>query len=145
MAGPPGAWTLTGNTRSDLIAGNVATGTGYKVALVTSTSNISTTSTTWANVTSEVSNANGYTTGGVAVTLSDTGTTSVAVYFATNPSWVASGSGITAEWAVLYKTSGDVIAFCLLDDTPASVSVAPGNSLTIKSDNTSSNPIFTLA
>ena len=71
-----GPWILTNTTRSDIIAGNSATGSGYKVALVTSSSNISTSSTTWAGVTNEVANGNGYTTGGVAVTLAATGTTS---------------------------------------------------------------------
>ncbi|QXG07384.1 hypothetical protein RitSun_28 [Mycobacterium phage RitSun] len=116
----------------------------WKVALVTSSSNIGASSTTWAGVTGEVSNGNGYTTGGVSVTLTLTGTTSVAVSFATNPVWTASGSGITARWAVLYEVSGNVLAYVLLDATPADVSVASGNTLTIDSDGTPS-PIFTLA
>jgi hypothetical protein len=141
----PGPWTLTNTARTDIIAGNSAIGTGYKVALVTSTSNISTASTTYAALTNEVSNANGYTTGGVAVTLADTGTTSVALYFSVNPSWVASGSGIVARTAVLYKIGGNIIAFSVLDSTPADVTVSTGNTLTIKSDNTASNPVYTLA
>lgn len=116
----------------------------WKVALVTSSSNIGASSTTWAGVTGEVSNGNGYTTGGVSVTLTLTGTTSVAVSFATNPVWTASGSGITARWAVLYEVSGNVLAYVLLDATPADVSVASGNTLTIDSDGTPW-PIFTLA
>lgn len=144
MAGP-GAWTLVNGARTDILAGNFPVGSGYKVALVTSTSNISVTSTTWAGVTNEVANGNGYTTGGVAVTLADTGSTSVAVYFSSNPSWTASGGSITARWAVLYKTAGDVLAYCVLDSTPADITVASGNTLTIKSDNTASNPVFTMA
>jgi hypothetical protein len=120
-------------------------GSGYKVALVTSTSNISASSTTWAGVTNEVASGNGYTTGGVAVTLSQTGTTSVNVYFSSNPSWTASGGSITARWAVLYKTASDVLAYSLLDSAPADVVVASGNTLTIKSDNPASNPVLTVA
>ncbi|QLF84249.1 hypothetical protein SEA_SOUL22_27 [Mycobacterium phage Soul22] len=118
----------------------------FKVALVTSSSNIGASSTTWSGVTGEVSNGNGYTTGGVSVTLTLTGTTSVAVSFATNPVWTASGSGITARWAVLYEVSGNVLAYVLLDTTGGGqdVSVSAGNTLTIDSDGTPS-PVFTLS
>jgi hypothetical protein len=141
----PGAWTLVNGARADILNGTFVVGSGYKVALVTSTSNVSASSTTWAAVTNEVANANGYTTGGVSVTLSQTGTTSVAVYFSSNPSWTASGGSIVARWAVLYKTGSDVLAYSLLDSAPADVTVASGNTLTIKSDNTASNPVFTMA
>lgn len=140
-----GAWILTNGARTDIIAGTDILTSSYKVALVASTSNVSTSSTTFAGVTNELSTANGYTAGGVAVTLSDTGTTSVAVYFATNPTWTASGGSIVARWAVLYKVSGNVLAFCLLDNTPADVTITTGNTLTIKSDNTASNPVYTMA
>jgi hypothetical protein len=143
--GAPGAWTLVNGARTDILAGNFPVGSGYKVALVTSSSNISASSTTWSGVTNEVSSGNGYTTGGVAVTLADTGSTSVAVYFSSNPSWTASGGSIVARWAVLYKVSGDVVCYCLLDSTPADVTVSSGNTLTVKSDNTASNPVFTMA
>ncbi len=141
----PGAWTLVNGARADILNGTFVVGSGYKVALVTSTSNISASSTTWAGVTNEVANANGYASTGVAVTLSQTGTTSVAVYFSSNPSWTASGGSIVARWAVLYKTGSNVVAFSLLDSAPADVTVAAGNSITVKSDNTSSNPVFTMA
>jgi hypothetical protein len=141
----PGAWTLVNGARADILAGTFSVGSGYKVALVTSTSNIAASSTTWAAVTNEVASGNGYTTGGVAVTLSQTGTTSVNVYFSSNPSWTASGGSITARWAVLYKTGSNVVAFSLLDSAPADVVVASGNTLQIKSDNTASNPVLTVA
>ncbi|QGH77845.1 hypothetical protein SEA_KENUHA5_21 [Mycobacterium phage Kenuha5] len=140
-----GTWTLVNSARTNLLNGTFDIDSDtWKVALVTSSSNIGASSTTWSGVTGEVSNGNGYTTGGVSVTLTLTGTTSVAVSFATNPVWTASGSGITARWAVLYEVSGNVLAYVLLDATPADVSVAAGNTLTIDSDGTPS-PIFTLA
>ncbi|QGJ93678.1 hypothetical protein SEA_HANNACONDA_36 [Mycobacterium phage Hannaconda] len=140
-----GTWTLPSGARKMLLDGTFDLDSDtFKVALVTSSSNIGSSTTTWAGVTGEVANGNGYTTGGVAVTLTLTGTTSVAVSFATNPVWTASGSGITARWAVLYEVSGNVLAYVLLDSTPADVSVAAGNTLTIDSDGTPS-PIFTLA
>jgi hypothetical protein len=46
---------------------------------------------------------------------------------------------------VLYKSASDVLAFSLLDSAPADVTVASGNTLTIKSDNTASNPVLTVA
>jgi len=141
----PGAWTLVNGARADILSGTFSVGSGYKVALVTSSSNIAASSTTWAAVTNEVASGNGYTTGGVAVTLSQTGTTSVNVYFSSNPSWTASGVSITARWAVLYKTGSNVVAFSLLDSAPADVVVASGNTLQIKSDNTASNPVLTVA
>ncbi|AER47890.1 hypothetical protein PBI_LUCKY2013_39 [Mycobacterium phage Lucky2013] len=140
-----GTWTLPAAARKMLLDGTFDLDSDtFKVALVTSSSNIGSSSTTWSGVTGEVANGNGYTTGGVSVTLTLTGTTSVAVSFATNPVWTASGSGITARTAVLYETSGNVLAYVLLDSTPADVSVSSGNTLTIDSDGTPS-PIFTLA
>jgi hypothetical protein len=141
----PGAWTLTNTTRQKILDGTFVVGSGYKVALVTSTSNIGAASTTYAGVTNEVASGNGYTTGGVSVTLSQTGTTSVNVYFSSNPSWTASGGSITARYAVLYKTGSDVLCYSLLDSAPADVVVAAGNTLTVKSDNTASNPVLTVA
>jgi hypothetical protein len=143
--GAPGAWTLVNGARTDIIAGNLSLSNTYKVALVASTGNVSTASAAYSALTGELSTANGYTSGGASVTLTDTGTTSVAVFFSSNPSWTASGGSIVARWAVLYKVSGDILAFCLLDATPADVTVSSGNTLTIKSDNTASNPVYTMA
>ncbi|AVO21627.1 minor tail protein [Mycobacterium phage MooMoo] len=140
-----GTWTLPNGARQNLLNGTFDIDSdSWKVALVTSSSNIGASTTTWAGVTGEVANGNGYTTGGIAVTLTLAGTTSVTVSFATNPVWTASGSGITARWAVLYEVSGNVLAYVLLDNTPADVSVAAGNTLTIDSDGTPS-PVLTLA
>ena len=139
----PGAWTFTNGSRSDMLGGVVNIGTDtYKVALVTSTSNIGASSTTWAGVTNEVSNANGYTTGGVSVTMSKSGTTTVTATWATDPSWTATGAGIVARWAVLYEVAGNVLCYCLLDSAPADVTVAAGNTLTVQK---SGSGIFTLA
>jgi hypothetical protein len=134
---------LVNGAREDILNGTFVVGSGYKVALVTSSSNISASSSTFAGVTNEVANGNGYTTGGVSVTLSQSGTTSVNVFFSANPAWTASGGSITARWAVLYKTGSDVLAFSLLDSAPADVVVAAGNTLQI--NNTVSNPVFTMA
>ena len=140
-----GSWTLTNTTREKILKGQFDFDSDtFKCALFLSTSNLSTSSTTYAGVTNEHSNANGYTTGGVTVTFTISGTTSVTVSFASNPSWTASGGSIVARFAAIYESGGDVVAYCLLDSTPANVTTASGFTLTIDSDGTPA-PVFTLA
>lgn len=140
-----GTWTLTNAGRKMLLDGTFDLDSdSFKVALHTSASNIGAASTSWASVTGQVAAANGYAAGGIAVSLVLTGTTSVAVAFQTNPVWTASGGSITARWAVLYEVGGNVLAYCLLDATPADVTATDGNTLTIDSDGTPS-PVITLS
>lgn len=141
-----GPWTLVNGARTALLSAGfdlTATST-YKVALVTSASNIGAATTTWAGVTNEVANANGYTTGGIGVAMALAGTTSVTASFTSNPVWTATGGSITARTAVLYKIGGNVLAFALLDSTPADITATVGNTLTIDSDGTPS-PVLTLS
>lgn len=130
-----GAWTLPDSARTDLLNGTFDLDTDtFKVALFLSTSNIGASSTTYAGVTNEHANGNGYTTGGITVSpLVLSGTTSVTVDFTTDPVWTASGGSIVARFAVLYESGGRVLAYCLLDSTPANVTVTDGNTLTINS------------
>lgn len=139
-----GSWTLTSEFRTKLAqAGfaNLTAGSTFKMALLQSTSNIGSGSTTYAGLTNEVASANGYTTAGVAVTLAAVGTTSVALTPTASATWTASGGSIVARFAVIYQTSGDVVAYCLLDATPADVTVTTGNTLTVSN----SNPVLTIA
>src|SRR5688572_28986473 len=101
------------------------------MALFLSSSNLSSASTTYAALTGEHANANGYTTGGIAVTLTLSGTNPVTVDIQTDPVWTASGGSIVARYAVIYEVGGDVLMYCLLDSTPADVTVTTGNPLTI--------------
>lgn len=140
-----GTWSFTNGGRQKLLDGTFDIDTdSFKCALFLSTSNIGAASTTYAALTNEHANANGYTTGGIAVTFVFAGTTSLTVSFSSNPVWTASGGSIVARFAVLYEVSGNVLAYCLLDATPADVTVTTGNTLTIDSDGTPS-PVFTLA
>jgi len=126
-----GAWTFTNTGRTSLSTGTFLDADSYKIALFLSTSNIGAASTTYAGLTNEHANANGYTTGGNSVTLSRSGTTTVT-FDATDPAvWTASGGSIVARFAVLYEVSGNVLCYCLLDDAPADVTVTAGNTLTI--------------
>lgn len=139
-----GAWTLTSEFRTKLAeAGfaSLAASSTFKIALFASTSNISSSSTTYSGLTNELSTANGYTSGGQAITLTPSGTTSVTLTPSTNEVWTASGGSIVARFAVIYQTSGDVVAYCLLDNTPADVTVTTGNTLTVAD----TNPVLTIA
>lgn len=127
-----GNWQLTNTGRTKLLNGTFDIDTdSWKMALFTSGSNIGATSTTYAGLTGEVANANGYTTGGIAITLTLSGTTTITVDIQTDPVWTASGGSITARYAVIYEVGGDVLAYCLLDNTPADVTVTAGNPLMV--------------
>jgi len=138
-----GTWTFTNTTRTNLLNGTFDLDTdSLKIALFLSTSNIGAGSTTYAGVTNEHANANGYTTGGNAVTGSLAGTTTVT-FDTTDPAvWTASGGSITARFAVLYEVAGNVIAYALLDSTPADVTATTGNTLTVSIN---ASGVFTLA
>mgnify|MGYP001590467397 CR=1 FL=1 len=118
--GAAGAWTFTNGGRTSLINGTFDIDTdSWKMALFLSTSNLGAASTTYAGVTSEHAAANGYSTGGIAITLTLAGTTTVTVDIATDPVWTASGGPITARFAVIYEVAGNVLSYCLVDSTPA--------------------------
>lgn len=126
-----GAWVLTDEGRTKLSNGEWLDGDTYKMALFLSTSNIGAGSTTYAGLTNEHANANGYTTGGKSVTISRSGTTTVTIDSSDPAAWTASGGSIVARFAVIYEVGGRVLAYCLLDSTPADVTVTNGNTLTI--------------
>jgi len=139
-----GAWTFPDSARTDLLNGTFDIDSDtWKMALFLSTSNIGSGSTTYAGLTNEHANNNGYTTGGETITLSLSGTTSVKVDIGTDPVWTASGGAITARFAVIYESGGRVLCYCLLDSTPADVSVTSGNTLTVAAN--ASNGVLTLA
>lgn len=137
-----GSWTFTNAGRTDLLNGayDIDSDT-FKMALFLSTSNIGASSTTYAGLTNEHANGNGYTTGGEAVTLSLSGTTTVTVD-CTDVTWTASGGSIVARFAVIYEVSGRVLCYCLLDSTPADVTATAGNTLTVQIN---ASGVFTLA
>jgi hypothetical protein len=137
-----GNWTFTNTGRTSLLNGTFDLDTDtFKMALFLSTSNIGASSTTYAGLTNEHANANGYTTGGAAVTLSLSGTTTVTVD-CTDATWTASGGSIVARYAVIYEVGGSVLCYCLLDSTPADVTVTDTNTLTVTIN---ASGLFTLA
>ncbi len=139
-----GAWAFTNTGRTDLLSAayNIETA-AFKMALFLSTSDLAATETVYAGVTNEHANANGYTTGGIAVALSLTGTTTVKADIHTDPIWTASGASIVAKFACIYATVSDkILCYCLLDSGGADVTVTNGNTLTVAAH---ASGVFTLA
>lgn len=138
-----GAWTFPDGARTRLLNGTFDIDTdSFKMALFLSTSNLGAATTTYAGVTNEHAAANGYSTGGIAVALTLSGTTTVKVDITTDPVWTASGGSITARFAAIYEVAGDVLCYCLLDSTPADVTATDGNTLTVAAN---ASGVFTLA
>ena len=139
-----GAWTFPDGARTRMLNGTFDFDTDtFKIALFLSTSNIGAASTTYAGVTNEHANANGYTTGGISLgPLTLSGTTTVTVDDPADAVWTASGGSITARFAVIYENAGDVVCYCLLDSSPADVTATSGNTLTVAFH---ASGIFTLA
>lgn len=128
-----GPWTPTDATRTSLLNGTFDLDSDtFLMALFLSTSNIGAASTTYAGLTNEHSNANGYTTGGISLgSLALSGTTTVTIDETTNPVWTASGGSIVARFAVIYESGGNILCYCLLDSAPADVTATNGNTLTV--------------
>jgi hypothetical protein len=138
-----GSWNFTDTGRTSLLNGTFDLDTDtFRIALFLSTSNLGAASVAYADVTNEVATANGYTQNAKSVTLALSGTTTVTIDETTNPVWTASGGSLVARSAAIYKVSGNVLCYCLLDSAPADVTATDGNSLTIT---ISASGLFTLA
>lgn len=120
-----------------------------KVSLHSSAYTFSAAHSVYANLTNELSTANGYTNGGASlasITWGQTGGT--ATFDAADTVWTASGGSIVARRAVL-RVVGTInsqvdplILSVLLDTTPADVTATAGNTLTLQWN---ASGIFTLA
>ena len=126
--------------------------TNWKMALFQSTSNCNTLSVgtaIYADLTNEVANGNGYTTGGGDITgvtwVESSGT---VTFDCDNEVWTATGAGFSARFAVIYKNATvnsivkPLLCVCLLDTAPADVTVTAGNTLTITIN---ASGVFTLS
>lgn len=114
--------------------------TNWKMALFLSTSNCDTLTAheIYSDLTNEVANGSGYTTGGVALTNVTFSRSGNVVTFDCDPAvWTASGGPITARFAVIYRDATDstlvkpIRWVCLLDTSPADVTATDGNTFTI--------------
>lgn len=106
-----------------------------KVVLLSSSYTPSQTHELLADLSGQLANGNGYTTGGAQLTnVAWTPSGNTYILTADDTVFTASGSGISARYAVVYDdtSTGDVlIAYVLLDDTPANVAATAGNTLTL--------------
>lgn len=115
--------------------------TNWKLALFTNGSNCNTLSVgtaVYGDLTNEVANGNGYTTGGAAVTgITWSQTGGVATFDCDPVVFTASGGSITARFAVLYKnaTVNSIVkplaCIFLLTNPASDVTVTDTNTLTI--------------
>src|SRR5205823_11708686 len=123
----------------------------YNMALFLSSSNANTLSGSnkLADLTNEVANAFGYTTGGVALSgVTWTNTAGTETLASGNGVWTAAGGALTARFAMVYKVGtfggivNPIICVSLLDTAPADVSVADGQQLSI---NMNASGVLTLS
>lgn len=139
-----GKWKVYADAKKYLADGTFDmdnAGLGLTMALFLSTSNCNTLTTgtdVYGDLTNEHANASGYTTGGVALT-GETWTESGGTikFDCDDVTWTASGGSIVARFAVIYCNATvntivkPLLCVCLLDTTPADVTVTTGNTLTI--------------
>lgn len=119
----------------------------FKVLLTSSSYTPSAgTHTVKADVTNELATANGYTAGGATLgTVTWTRSGGTVTFDAADTVWTASGGSITARYAVIYDdtaASDELVAYILLDTSPADVTATTGNTLTLAWN---ASGIFTLS
>lgn len=141
-----GPWLFTNSGRTNLLdALTDVDSDSFKMALFTSASDLAATENTYAGVTGEVANApatTGYSTGGIAVALTKSGTTTVTVVMTTAPVWTAVSASIVAKFAAIYEVAGNILCYCLLEAGGADVTCTAGNTLTVGANGAT---VFTLA
>lgn len=141
--GAPGSVTLFGAFGEHLAEGTIDLDTDtLRLALVTSayTPNVNTHDRRSDFSASELGTANGYTSGGTALSgVSVTRSALVTTFDAADVVFTASGGTIGPfRYAVLYADvtrngiTGPLIGYALLDSAPADLSIANGNSLEVR-------------
>jgi hypothetical protein len=147
--GAPSDWILYNEAKLSLGQGKFnLTSDTIKMGLFTVASNCgdaALATAQYATLTGQHANqgAPGYATGGQTVAATWTGAGATKTFDTANASWTATGGSIVAYYAVLYSdtaTNKDLIAYCLLDSAPASVTVTVGNILQVTVTN-----VFTAA
>lgn len=121
--------------KTDILNSNIAlTADTIKVALMTNSSTFTAGNTVWSDVSAnEISAANGYTAGGVALTtkaVTNNGTSSA--FTADNATWTASGGAITAYKAVMYDVTFGANRLMLFIDFGGSNTAGDGTQFIVK-------------
>lgn len=136
----PSAITLYNSFKEYLGDGTFDMNTNtFKVQLHSSTYTPALTHSVLADLTNEVANGNGYTTGGFTLTTPAYAQTAGVAKWSTanNPSWTGATAGFVARYAVFLASGtlngrvSPLIGYMLLDSAPADVSFAVGNTVTI--------------
>lgn len=135
----PGALTFFNSFKEYVADGTFDLNTDtFAWTLHTSTYTPSAAHTVAADLTNEVANGNGYTTGGQnlsGVTYAQTG--GVGKFDANDAAWTGATAGFVARYMVLRKVGtanarvNPLVGYRLLDSAPADVSFAAGNTVTI--------------
>jgi hypothetical protein len=93
----------------------------------------------FTDATNQLTTANGYVSGGITLTgVVWTRTGATVKFDANDPVWTASGGSIVARYAVISATgtlngrADPLVAFILMDNTPADVATTIGNTLTLQ-------------
>jgi len=144
-----GPWVIFNKAKLKLANGvfDLDTNT-YKMVLTTSAQALdatfvgASTDCRYADLTDEVANGSGYTTGGKTLAATWTQATGTMTFDVDDQAWTS--SSITARYAVIYDdttANKNLLAYCLLDSTPADVTTSSGTlTVTIHASG-----VFTLA
>lgn len=98
-----------------------------------------------ADLTSELSTANGYTAGGSATTISISRTGGTTTVDATNVVFTASGGSIGPfRYAILYNDTHASDALVCYWDYGTAITITAGNTFTVDTDAGTDNDLFTL-
>jgi len=121
----------------DLIAGHheFDGSATYKVMLTNTQP--SSTNQTYSDVSAnEVASGNGYTTGGLATTMSNSQSSGTTTVFATNVTWTATGTVGPLRYAIVYRSDDTHKGLVCWFDYGSSVTLNNGDTFTVSFDPT---------
>ena len=128
-----GNWTVFNLALPKLSGTIILPSDTFKLALTTSTQAIthafagSSTNAQYSDLTNEVANGNGYSTGGVTLTsVTWTQTSGTATFTSALASWTLTGGGITFKYGIIYdNTASNKDLLCFFDVNPGGGSQSP--------------------